>query len=83
MAKSNAERQATYRERHLVDVDGAGSRINVVVSVQTKAQLARLAIRYGVTQRAMLEKMIAATERQALRRIKPGDQSAYFDGVTP
>ena len=40
---TNAERQKAYRQRHLQDVDGTGGRLNLIVSVQAKAQLGRLA----------------------------------------
>lgn len=61
---TNAERQRAYRQRHLQDVDGAGERLNMVVSVQAKAQLGRLASHHGISQRAMLERLLAEAERQ-------------------
>ncbi|MBK7520108.1 MAG: hypothetical protein IPJ33_19600 [Gammaproteobacteria bacterium] len=60
---TNAERQRAYRQRHLQDVDGSGERLNMVVSVQAKAQLGRLARHHGISQRAMLERLLAAAER--------------------
>ena len=60
---TNAERQRAYRQRPLQDVDGSGERLNMVVSVQAKAQLGRLARHHGISQRAMLERLLAAAER--------------------
>ena len=60
---TNAERQRAYRQRHLQDVDGSGERLNMVFSVQAKAQLGRLARHHGISQRAMLERLLAAAER--------------------
>ena len=68
MAKSkrsaNAEAQARYRAKHLhiaETVDAA--RINQVVGISAKSSLERLARHYGVSQRAMLEKLLQEAER--------------------
>ena len=66
MAKrsANAEAQARYRAKHLhapETIDAA--RINQVVGISAKAQLERLARHYGVSQRAMLEKLLQEAER--------------------
>jgi hypothetical protein len=79
MARTNAERQAAYRRRHLKDLDGALERLNMLVSLHAKRRLERLAACYGVTQRSLLEEILAAAERAALDRL-PGDQhDAYYD----
>ena len=79
MAKSNAERQRAYRQRHLKDADGKGERINTVVSMSAKLSLERLASCYGVTQRAMLEKVIAGAEDTLLSGLSSRKQSKYYD----
>jgi hypothetical protein len=79
MAKSNAERQRAYRERHLKDAEGEGERINTVVSMSAKRSLERLASCYGVTQRAMLEQILAEAEDTVLSGLSSGEQSAYYD----
>lgn len=76
MSPTNAERQATYRKRHLVD--GAGARINLVVSAAAKAQLARLARHRGTTQRELLEMLLTKAEAAATRRMAPAAKTAYF-----
>jgi Replication regulatory protein RepB len=53
-AMTPAQRQAAYRKRHR----SAKSHINSQVSCVTKMNLWRLACRYGITQRAMLELLI-------------------------
>ncbi len=63
-AQSNAARQAAYRQRHLHDIDGQAERINMVVTVQAKAQLERLARHYNVTQRELLIRVLAEAERK-------------------
>ena len=78
MAMTNAERQRAYRARHLQDVEGMGERINTVVSVSAKRSLERLANRYGVTQREMIERAIADAEALLLASLKPAEQKAYY-----
>ena len=79
LAKSNAERQRAYRERHLSDLEGQGERLNAIIKLSTKRSLERLASCYGVTQRAVLEKIIAEAETRLLSRLGAKKQAAYFD----
>ena len=79
MARSNAERQAAYRARHLKDVEGKGERINLLVDTTTKRALERLATRYGVTQRAMLQTLIADAQSAVLDTLTPSEQASYYD----
>ena len=76
--KANAARQAAYRARHLQDVNGDGERINAVVSVAAKAQLGRLARHYGVTKRAVLDRLLRDAEGAALDGVEPAMQRAYY-----
>ena len=64
--KSNAQRQRAYRERHLKDADGKGERLNTVINLSAKRSLEWLASCYGVTQRALLERIIAQAESDLL-----------------
>ena len=74
---TNAQRQAAYREKHL-GADGLGERLNLIVDAHCKAALKRLASCYGVTQKAMLERLVAAAERVAVERAGAQD-SDYYD----
>jgi hypothetical protein len=81
--KSNAERQAAYRARHLKHEDGEGVRLNVVIHFRAKFALERLASCYGVTQAAMLERLIQEGQRAAqeeVAKMGPHGQDAYYDG---
>ena len=69
MGMSNAQRQAAFRQRHLEDVEAKDRRINLVVSVQAKAQLQRLASCYGVTQRQVLQYLLAKGEEEAIQAL--------------
>ena len=83
MGKSNAERQAAYRERHFKALDGELERLNLAVSVPAKAQLGRLASCYAVTQREVIESLLAQAERRLLNDLAPDEHSQYFDRTTP
>ena len=82
MAKSNAERQAAYRARHLKDEDGAGERLNLVIDLHAKRALERLATCYGVTQREALERLVLDADRAALDKVaaQPTGHADYYAG---
>ena len=83
MAQTNATRQAAYRQRHLHDDGGTGERLNVVIDLHAKRALERLASCYGVTQRKILERVLAAAEQEALiksARFHKG-QDDYYDKI--
>lgn len=68
MPKSSAERQAAYRAgRDTAGLDGNGERrLNTWVSTSTHLALRRLAVRYGVTQREVLERLIRTEDENVL-----------------
>ena len=79
MGKTNAERQAAYRARHFMAVDGGLERLSLAVSVPAKAQLERLACCYAVTQREVVESLLAQAERRLLESLPANEQRQYFD----
>lgn len=89
MAKTAAERQKEYRaKRAFAGEDGNGERrINTWVSTEASLALARLANRYSVTQRDMLERLILAEDKMVLATLGDCDSpewNAYFmEPVTP
>ena len=87
MAKTVAERQVAYRARRAT-ADGDGERrLNTWVSTAAHLALMRIVRRYGVTQRAMLERFILAEDERVLAGIEldTPEWNAYFGGtrVTP
>lgn len=78
MAMTSTEKQRLYRQRHLRD--GTDCHLSAVVSASAKAQLERLARHHGMTQRAMLEQLLADAEQGVVDGV--GDTAAYYDGVT-
>lgn len=71
MTKSTAERQAAYRARQVsAGTNGDGQRrISMWLSTGTVLALARLACRYGVTQRELVEKILLAEDERVLATI--------------
>lgn len=80
MASTAAERQAAYRARHFKDADGTLERLSMSLSVQGKAKLKRLARCYQVTQRTIVESLLARAERSLLDSLSSGEQEQYLDG---
>ena len=82
MAKSNAERQAAYRARHLKDEGGKCELLNTVINLHTKRALERLSVCYGVTQRETIERLLLDAERATLDKAAtlPTGYADYYDG---
>ncbi|HLK80546.1 MAG TPA: hypothetical protein VKT99_03490 [Xanthobacteraceae bacterium] len=78
MALTSAEKQRRYRGRHL-GVHGSKERIQLFVSVQTKAQLGRLARHYGYTITKLIEDLVKDAERAILDRLPIRQHSTYLD----
>jgi hypothetical protein len=82
MAKTAAERQAAYRaNRNRAGPNGNGERrLNTWVSTEAHLALERIARRYGVTQREMLERLIRAEDDGILAGIDTDtpEWDAYF-----
>ena len=58
-----------------------GERLNMVVDMKAKLALKRLAIRYGVTQRDVLEGLIEDAEDALLKELSATEQSEYYDST--
>jgi hypothetical protein len=82
--RSNAQRQADYRARHLQSEDGHLQRLGLMVDQHAKLALHRLAKCYGVTQRSILEGLILQAQRVAVDEamaMSPNDHADYYDGL--
>ena len=83
MSKSNAQRQRDYRERHLKSLGEEYDmleRINLMVSYSAKQSLQRLARYSGITQRAVLEKVLSEAEQRLMDTLSGQQQNDYYDG---
>lgn len=73
MAKTTAERQADYRaRRQFSGEDGNGERrLNTWISTRASLALERIAIRYGVTKREMIERLVKSEDDRILATLDP------------
>ena len=62
--KTSAERQAAYRMKRSKAAESGESRINTWVTSDAALALGRLAKRYGVTRREMLERLILKADQE-------------------
>lgn len=79
MATKNADRQAKYREQHLKDDNGTQSRLNMVIDMHAKKRLERLAAYYAVTQKEILERLLASSEKAVLDGLPADRANLYYD----
>lgn len=85
MAQTTTQRQAAYRARRATaGKDGNGERrLDMWVSTEADVALARLAYRYGVTKRQMLERLIVRADGAIVRRLDPDSKQwdLYFNAA--
>lgn len=82
MALTTAQRQAAYGARRATAGESGNGdrRLDMWVSTEADLALARLAQRYAVTKRQMLERLITRADDAIVRRLDPGSPQwdAYF-----
>lgn len=81
MAKTVAQRQAAYRKSRPEAGENGERRINAWVSTAAFLALGRLARRYGVTQRAMIERLVLNSDEQIVDGLDPdsAEWETYFE----
>lgn len=82
MAKTSRERQAEYRERNIRAEDASKSRLSIVISDHAMLALKRLAKRAGITQAAILERVLLEEQRRVTAEMTDAEAMAYHDSVT-
>ena len=70
MAKTGAERQKEYRAKRPFAGDNGERRVNTWVATRAYLAMERLANRYGVTKRELIERLVIAEEEKVLKDIK-------------
>lgn len=87
MAKSTPERQAAYRARQDSEGEDGNGQLRVSMWLGTSAALAlaRLANRYGVTQRVFVETTLVVEDERFLSTmaIDTPDWDGYFKRMRP
>jgi len=77
MAMTNSEKQASYRKRRIKE--GEGERLQAVISLHAKRGLERLAQHNGLSQVAMLERLILE-EQHRVTAVLEGDAYRIYLG---
>ena len=82
MALTTAQRQAAYRARRATAGESGNGdrRLDMWMSTEADLALARLARRYAMTKRQMLERLIMRADDAIVRRLEPSspEWDAYF-----
>ena len=78
--KDNAKRQAEYRKRHMKE--GSDQRLNVILGLDAKLALERMAKHGGVTNKSLLERVLLETQSRLLEDMDGEQQTRYYDGKT-
>ncbi|MFP3248153.1 MAG: hypothetical protein RXR20_26945 [Paraburkholderia sp.] len=85
MAQTTAQRQAAWRARRATaGKKGNGERrLDMWVSTEVDLALVRLAHRYALTKRQMLERLIVRADDAIIRRLDPDSEQwdSYFDAT--
>lgn len=75
MAKTSAERQAAYRAKR-AGKDSSERRLNTWVSAEVYSTIEKLARRYGITRRALVESLV-------LSELKPAESAPVAKPAPP
>ncbi len=80
MAKTVAERQAAYRKGRAEAGENGERRLNTWVSTGSSLALDRLAKRYGVTKREMIERLVLEADQKIVGSFDPDSREwgEYF-----
>lgn len=77
--KDNAKRQAEYRKRHIKE--GSDQRLNVILDLQAKLALERMAKLHGVSNKELLERVLLAAQSQLMADMDGEQQARYRGGA--
>ena len=78
--KDNAKRQAEYRKRHMKE--GSDQRLNVILGLDAKLALERMAKHGGVTNKSLLERVLLEAQSRLLEDMDGEQQTRYYDVKT-
>ena len=78
--KDNAKRQAEYRQRHMKE--GSDQRLNVILGLDAKLALERMAKHDGVTNKSLLERVLLEAQSRLLEDMDGEQLTRYYDVKT-
>ena len=81
LKKANAKRQAEYRKRHIKE--GSDQRLNVILGLDAKLALERMAQLHGVSNKELLERVLLETQSQLLANMNDEQQNRYYGNLEP
>lgn len=76
----NAKRQAEYRQRHMKE--GSDQRLNVILGLDAKLALERMAKHDGITNKSLLERVLLEAQSRLLEAMDGEQQTRYYDVKT-
>jgi hypothetical protein len=79
--KDNAKRQAEYRKRHIKE--GSDQRLNVILGLDAKLALERMAKLHGVSNKDLLERVLLETQSQLLANMNDEQLNRYHCHLEP
>ena len=79
--KDNAKRQAEYRKRHIKE--GSDQRLNVILGLDAKLALERMAKLHRVSNKELLERVLLETQSQLLTTMNDEQQNRYYGNLEP
>ncbi len=79
MAMSNAEKQANYRKRKIKE--GDGERLQAIISLHAKRGIERLAQHYGMTQAALIERLVMDEQKRVTDTLEGDAYRVYLGEV--
>jgi hypothetical protein len=77
--KANAKRQAEYRKLHIKD--GTDQRLNVILELQAKLALERMAKLRGISNKEMLERVLLADQTQLLAETNEAKEQTRYNRI--
>lgn len=79
--KDNAKRQAEYRKRHIKD--GSDQRLNVILDLDVKLALERMAKFHGVSNKEVLQRVLLEAQSRLLEDMEDEQKKRYHDVKSP
>jgi hypothetical protein len=80
MALTNAEKQASWRERNLKNKNGTKLRAQFIFDASTRAQLKRIACHKGCSVTSLIKEWAASAERRITHQRSGKALKQYYDG---